>query len=152
MSFGVKQSRPRTLDDAVAATLELESYKSVRPSGIKVAQVLSDMFTGREEATVGAIGPPVDKQSTEGLLKEIVQRLERLEYNQRVPGGQVNARKTPAAYEPCRTQPNRAGPSHSSNMKDSQLSTPVICRKCKKEGHYARGCAARTSLHQPQGN
>ena len=37
-----------------------------------MAQVQSDvssMYTGREEATVGAIGPPENKQSTEGLLK-----------------------------------------------------------------------------------
>ena len=73
VSFGVKQSRPRNLDDAVAATLELESFKTIRPSGIKVAQVQSDrspMSTGREEATVGAIGPP---EGPSNQLWEMVQ-------------------------------------------------------------------------------
>ena len=153
VSFGVKQSHPRNLDDAVAAILELESFKNIRPSGIKVAQVQSDrspMSTGREEATVGAIGPPESKQSTEELLKAVLQRLERLENNQRLPGDQVNAKKTPAAYGPRRTQPNEGRQNHTPNIPDAQPSTPVVCRKCKKEGHYARGCAAKTS--QPQGN
>ena len=108
----MKQSRPRTLDDAVTVTLEMESYKSIRPSGIKVAQVQQDMFTReRKLLYVGAIGPPEDKKSTEELLKAVLQRLEYLENNQRVPGGQVNAKKTPAAYEPCAAQPNREVPS-----------------------------------------
>ena len=75
----MKKSHPRTLDDAVTATHKLESYKNNKPSGIKVAQVQSDislMYTGGEEATVGAIGPPENKQSTEGLLKAVLQRLE----------------------------------------------------------------------------
>ena len=155
VSFGVKQSRPKTLDDAVTATLELESYKNSKPSGIKVAQVQSDissMYTGEEEATVGAIGPPENKQSTEGLLKAVLQRLERLENNQRLPGGQINAKKMPAGHEPRRTQSNQEKPNHSPNTPGAQIPTPVICRKCKKEGHYARGCAAKASPRQPQGN
>ena len=31
VSFGVKQSHPRNLDEAVAATLELESFKNIKP-------------------------------------------------------------------------------------------------------------------------
>ena len=116
VSFGVKQSHPRILDDAVTATLELESYKNGKPSGIKVAQVQSDislMYTGVEEATVGAIGPPENKKSTEGLLKAVLQRLERLENNQRLPGGQINDKKMPAGHEPRRTQSNQEKSNHS---------------------------------------
>ena len=42
VSFGVKQSRPRNLDEAVAATLELESFKKIKPA-IKVAQAQPDV-------------------------------------------------------------------------------------------------------------
>ena len=36
--FGVKQKRPRTLDDAVATTLEMESYVSPTPAGVSLTQ------------------------------------------------------------------------------------------------------------------
>ena len=132
----MKQSRPRNLGDAVAATLELESFKNIRPSGIKVAQVQSDrspMSTQREEATVGAIGPPESKQSTEELLKAVLQRLERLENNQRLPGGQVHAKKTPEAYGPRRTQPNQERQNHTPNIPDAQTSTPVVVESAKRK-------------------
>ena len=133
VSFGVKQSHPRTLDDAVTATPKLESYKNNKPSGIKVAQVQSDislMYTGGEEATVGATGPPENKQSTERLLKAVLHRLECLENNQRLPGGQINAKKMPAGHEPHRTQSNQEKPNHFPNTPGARIPTPVICRKC----------------------
>ena len=136
--FGVKQSRPRTLDDAVAATLELESFKNSKPCGVNVTQVQSDTVPGKDEATVGAIGPPENKQSTEELLKAVLQRLERLENSQK----------------PLRTSPaNEARRAQFNQERPSQPPTgPVICRRCGKEGHYARGCAAKTTPRQPQGN
>ena len=141
VSFGVKQSRPRTLDDAVGATLELESFKNSKPCGVNVMQVQSDTLPGKDEATVGAIGPPENKQFTEELLKAILaarQRLERLENSQK----------------PLRTSPaNEARRAQFSQERPSQPPTgQVICRRCGKEGHYARGCAAKTTPRQPQGN
>ena len=80
ISFGVKQSRPRTLNDAVAATLELESFKSNKACSHKVMQVEQQAKLDESEATVGAIGPPSsDHQSTDELLRDILQRLEHLE-------------------------------------------------------------------------
>lgn len=38
VAFGVKHKRPRTLDDAVAATLEMESYVSPSPVGVSSTQ------------------------------------------------------------------------------------------------------------------
>ena len=79
ISFGVKQSRPRTLNDAVAATLELESFKSSKACSHKVMQVEQQAQLDDSEATVGAIGPPLSDQSTDELLKDILRRLEHLE-------------------------------------------------------------------------
>ena len=105
ISFGVKQSHPRTLDDAVAAILELESFKSSKPCSVKVAQVemQAPAQSDQDEATIGAIGPPLSKQPTDELIKAILQRLERLENNQRTPGGQANPmRRNYSATEACR--------------------------------------------------
>ena len=38
VAFGVKQKRPTSLDDAVATTLELESYHTVGPTGVATVQ------------------------------------------------------------------------------------------------------------------
>ena len=77
--FGVKQSRPRTLNNAVAATLELESFKTSKPCSHKVMQVEQQAQVDESKATLGAIGPSFSNQSTDELLKDILQRLERLE-------------------------------------------------------------------------
>ena len=77
--FGVKQSRPITLNDAVAATLELESFKTSKPCSHKVMQVEQQAQADESKATVGAIGPSFSNQSTDELLRDILQRLERLE-------------------------------------------------------------------------
>ena len=79
ISFGVKQSCPRTLNDAVAATLELESFKSIKACSHKVMQVEQQAQLDESEATVGAIGPPSSDQSTDELLRDILRRLEHLE-------------------------------------------------------------------------
>ena len=79
ISFGVKQSRPRTLNDAVAATLELESFKSNKACSHKVMQVEQQAKLDESEATVDATGPPSSDQSTDELLRDILQRLEHLE-------------------------------------------------------------------------
>ena len=34
VAFDVKQNQPKTLDDAVAATIEMESYTSVFPNDV----------------------------------------------------------------------------------------------------------------------
>lgn len=48
VSFGVKQSRPKNLDEAVAATLELESFKNVKPV-VKIAQAQLDVVPSESD-------------------------------------------------------------------------------------------------------
>ena len=38
VAFGIKQTRPKTMDDTVVATLEMESYTATKPAGVAVLQ------------------------------------------------------------------------------------------------------------------
>ena len=85
VSFGVKQSRPRNLDEAVAATLELESFKNIKPV-VKVAQAQPNVQLEEPDAdstrVIGVVGPPMSQQTretSEELLQAVLARLDRLE-------------------------------------------------------------------------
>jgi len=105
------------------------------------------MCTGRDEASVGAIGLPLQrKQSTEELLRTVLRRLEHLESSQRQPDVQATSWKKNESYK---TQSNQERPSYYTQQRTQgiQLPAAVTCRKCGKEGHYARGCAPKTTPH-----
>lgn len=153
VSFGVKQSRPRNLDEAVAATLELESFKNIKPA-IKVAQaqpevqsLVSDVDDTR---VIGAVGPPVSqiRGTSEELLQAVLTRLDRLESSLPKPREGQPQKREPRP--PRNGQQNREanGAGHNPGSQPGK----IMCRKCGKEGHYARGCATRTSPRQLQGN
>lgn len=159
VSFGVKQSRPKNLDEAVAATLELESFKIVKPV-VKIAQAQLDVVPSESDIddrrVVGAVGPPIPGQRVRGTSEELLQavlaRLDRLESSlprPREAGQPRNREQRP----PRSGQPNREANGAGRNPDVTNGSQPgkIICRKCGKEGHYARGCAAKNS-GQPQGN
>ena len=86
ISFGVKQSRPRNLDEVVAAILELESFKNIKPV-VKVAQAqdVQPVEPDPDSTRVighGAVGPPVSQRTrdtSEELLQTVFARLNRLE-------------------------------------------------------------------------
>ena len=87
VAFGVKQSRPSTLDAAVSATLELESYLTPKPNTLSVMAVeeeqkpkdsvvggvdynmekLCGLLKELIDATTGKIGKPAGKESSESL-------------------------------------------------------------------------------------
>jgi len=121
IAFGVKQRRPSSLVEAVSFTIEMESYLQ-RPA--KVASV-----TNEEPSLVSTI------QNQQGAIVktlEDVTCLQRLEATmQDFPP--VETRRPPSQYQ---GQRNRG--------------QPVVCHKCKQEGHYARGCAYHGT--QPSGN
>ena len=72
LAFSVKQRRPKSVDEAVSATLEMESY--LVPKGGRVAQVAGDLAPAEPVAAVR------DRQDTVmSLLQQVVQRMDQLE-------------------------------------------------------------------------
>ena len=123
----MKQRRPRKLSEAVAATIELESYL---PRTNQISQISQPEEPPIADQTIAAI------QSTQkdlfGVVQKLVERVEQLEQRPRI--------------NPQR-QPQR--------LLQSSGRGVVTCLRCGKEGHYARGCAMpgrRANLPPAQGN
>ena len=82
INFAVKQRRPKTMDEVVAATLEMESYQT--PAAIKVGQVTPDEYlfpAAVEEAVVGAVNKDggADILSVSSMLQSMMKQMDRLE-------------------------------------------------------------------------
>ena len=120
LAFSVKQRRPKTVDEAVRATLEMESY--LVPKG-RAAQV-TEGPTPPEP--VAAVREQQDAMMT--LLQQVVQRMDMLESRFAALQGGTRSTQPPVAGQ---------GANRSSANKEQG---PVICRRCKKVGHLARGC------------
>ena len=128
MSFGVKQQRPATVNEAVSSTIELESYLSKEPS--KGSSVVSHV-TPEEDPVVGGVQPV-----QEGLLstmQKLVERVEKLEMTIS-PGHQGFSPQTPQRRRGI--TPNSRG--------------PIVCRRCHQPGDYARGCAMNVNQQVPR--
>ena len=110
ISFAVKQKRPKTLDEAVAATLEMESFVQSKPKGL-VAPVGAEI----EETQIPTIAGVAQKQDRVlDLVERLTTRLENLESQVATSGSSH------------RTQGTRGG---------DRTRQPVVCHKCKREGH-----------------
>ena len=124
VAFSVKQRHPTTVEQAVTMTLELESFLGPKQ---RVAQL--------EEA-------PVDHVSTkqqDTLLQAMTDILGRLEKLEAQTQGPPLYTSTPRYQGRGRGQQTSGG----AQGTKSKSSGPIICHKCHKEGHYARGCAAK---------
>ena len=130
VAFSVKQSRPKNLDEAVAATLEMESY--AQP---KSTRLVSQVEQGEELISVAVTNRENSSDSLLLMMKQMMQRMEKIE------GDLSSTERTSDSRR--RTPPRREQWSYTQ---------PVICRKCGQSGHYARGCATRRSTSQQQGN
>ena len=123
VAFGVKQRRPASLVEAVSYTIEMESYLQ-RPA--KLAPV-----TTEEPPLVNTI------QNQQGVmvkaLEEVTQRLQKLE----------------ATMQDLSQAQTKRSPSQNRGQRNRNQDQPVVCHRCKQEGHYARGCAYRGT---PSGN
>ena len=128
IAFNVRQKRPRTLDEAVSATLELESY--LVPSGFPPTRLPPSQV-------VAGVRQPQDEMIQ--MLAKMMERLDHLESEQATP--------PPRRSTGARQQRQTGAPLRRDNQNPRK---PVVCHKCGKEGHFARGCAARRS--QPPGN
>ena len=126
VSFGVRQKQPKTVDEAVQHTLELESY--LRPSRPgKVSQVSAE----DDSETIAAASSRMDP------MVRIMKRLDELKSVRHAPAPSRD-RDQPREGRGRRERQERAD------------SGPVVCHRCGKEGHFVRGCAAR--VKQSQGN
>ena len=119
LAFSVKQRRPRSVDEAVRATLEMESY--LVPKG-RAAQVAEEMTSPEPVAAVR------DQDAVMALLQQVMHRMDQFEL--RLAALQAGNKLA---------QPATGQGSTRSNAKER---SPVICHRCKQPGHLARGCAA----------
>ena len=79
VAFSVKQSGPKTLDDAVTATLEMESYVPLFPRTVTVAPLQKEkslMTESSETSTIAAIDPTAKLTM---MLEKLMERVETLE-------------------------------------------------------------------------
>lgn len=136
LAISVKQRRPPTLDEAVSATLEVEAILATTGKPLRVAGVddTASTETPGSSTSVGAATTQGRQDTTLDLLKTLVERVEKLEMNQRS--------REPLHPSRLNQRGNRFPLTHQGS---------VICRNCGQEGHYARGCAAPRG-RRSQGN
>ena len=125
VAFAVKQTKPTTVDDAIWATLEMESYSRPVTSGI--GQILEEVDAGEL-----AVAATAQKPSE---LKLIMERMERIEtqlkeLQQPLPQNSGRGRG--------RRRAGRPGPRN--------------CWNCGGEGHLARDCHSPKISRRGQGN
>ena len=134
ISFNVRQKRPRTLDEAVSATLELESY--LVPAGLQAAAVPPSQVVSRVHQS---------QDTMMEMLGKIMERLDKLEF---ADNATPSSRRS--FQQPRHSAATQRRENPTSRRENPTPKKPVVCHKCGKEGHFARGCAVRKS--QPPGN
>ena len=144
VAFMVKQRQPTTVDDAVSATLEMQSYVQKPPLKVHFA---GDEAKPPEEAIVAAVRS--QQETLMGMMQHVVERLDKLETQQKQP----RRSQSPRPWWPRGRQWNRGDRRGNEDEEDApdQDERTLVCWKCGLEVHYARGCAARVGVKR-QGN
>ena len=98
--FSVKQRKPFSVDEAVSATLEMESY--LHPRVDHVANIGVKKESTDEASFVAAVR--TQQETMMDMLRSIMQRLERLEAGEAGPIYLANDRKLPQNKKPPASQ------------------------------------------------
>lgn len=133
IAFAVRQQRPKTVEEAVASTLEMESYAAPEQKQAESKVSLVDEESEYDLCMIRS------QQGVVPLLESIVSRLEKLESNV----GDKDSRRG-------RWRRSDGSSPRRERLSQEHAEQQVKCFKCGKEGHYARGCASRSS--KPQEN
>ena len=135
VAFAVRQKRPGTIDDAVAATLEMEAY-AFSPNN---AGVISTLQPSDEQPSIASIDP-VAKLAT--IVERLTLQVETLQQEtQRARQQSADARLD---RRPRPGEQNRRG------LRSRETFTGE-CWRCRQRGHIARNCT-QPLPSQPQGN
>ena len=133
IALAVRQRRPRSVDEAVSCTLEIESY--MRTFTNRSYQNITSVSesTVADTETVGAVKGKDNQEAILEMLRTLNTHLDQLE------------RKVKFEEQPRYRQEKTEASS------DRRYDGPIVCRKCKMEGHFARGCAAyRGASRKPE--
>ncbi len=123
VAFSVKQKRPATLDEAVAATIEMESYlPALARVAVAGCQGEDHQVEEAPSAHVATVDPATKLAS---LVERLVERVEKLEL------GGSKARQQGYSYGPGSSERRRPGQSRA---------TSGNCWRCGRRGHFARDC------------
>ena len=128
ISLAVRQRRPKSVREAVHATLEFESYAKVAHS----ADVCHEVPPTRAASNEQSIH---QLQCLTEALQQLHSRLVALEV---VSPTELHEPHTKSEHN--KSEQVRQQQSHKQGRHKPRTHT-VICRKCKQPGHFARGCA-----------
>ena len=129
LALAVKQKRPKDIDEAVSYTLEIESYMMTtspsRPVSVAaVTQREQEDIDDAQRAVTIIAAVQRQQDSILDMLRDLTIRLDRVE--QKVANGE-----------------KQRGYQSQSRKPQDRPRDPIVCRRCGKEGHFARGCADR---------
>ena len=117
LAFGVRQKTPTSVDAAVAATPELETYMKPKIAALPIAQIDQ---TNNEDAGVIAVIRRSEMGGAQDTLKVLLEKMDKL----------IDAKLS--ARESSRPR-GRSG----------RHPRTVTCWNCQEEGHIARNCPAK---------
>ena len=135
LAFGVRQRAPKTLDEAVAAILELETYLKPRPTTVGSVETFDPIVDDVIAATGGQGAGESGGGAQQDIMQKVLEHLEKIKL-------QV------ATVESGRRQPND---SVGMRLRQRSNQRKVICWRCWKEGHIACQCYSGRQ-EQDQGN
>lgn len=115
----VKQKNPETLAEAVTAILQTESILT----STRIASTACDDESSHT---------PARSDSREDKLVELLTKL-----SDKIDGMNIQSRQPRYTARPSQRSSSNSGQTGPSQ----QSKQPVVCYRCHKEGHFARGCA-----------